>query len=65
MATPTLTKKRALLLEMKVQQLVNEVQELRREFFLSSLPEEEVEGYAHPKRIRRDLREALKEYPLR
>ena len=61
--TTILRKKRAKSLEKKVQQLVDEVQKLRLEIYLSSLPEEDLEEYAHPDRILRSRAEALKRYP--
>ena len=63
MATTTTTKKRTN--ENLLRKIYDEVHQLRQELFWLTRPEEELEDYAHPERIKRSLKAALKEHPPR
>ena len=48
-----------------LQTILKEVRRLQHQVWLLTLPEEDLEGYAHPERIKRSLKAALKEHPPR
>ena len=61
MAIATSTKKQTK--EQAVKTLIKEVRRLQFQVWLLSLPEEDVEGYAHPDRIEESYRRAIKQHP--
>lgn len=45
-----------------LEEILGELKLLRKEV-ASLFPQEDLEGYAHPERIKRSYRDALKQYP--
>lgn len=61
MATVISTKKQTK--KQMIQTLIQEVKRLQFQAWLLSLPEEDLEGYAHPEQIEQSYRRAIKEHP--